>query len=106
MTREGERTLTTSDLRDDPCLRERVLRFGADMICLWRLCAEKACVRAKACRGDPRVCAGRMADWLDAIDTARFARPSFAEIERALQTPEDLRTYRAWRDALEQVLRR
>jgi hypothetical protein len=34
--------------------RERALPFGADRICLWRLCADAGCRRARACRGDVR----------------------------------------------------
>jgi len=80
--------------------RERALRFGADRICLWRLCADAACRRARACRGDVRGCAGRMAAWLVALEDERRARPTFAAIESAIETPAELRAYRAWRRAL------
>jgi hypothetical protein len=41
-----------------------------------------------------------MADWLAAIDEERRARPSFAAMEGQIETPEELRAYRAWRKAL------
>jgi len=80
--------------------RERALRFGADRICLWRLCADAACRRAKACRGDVRACAARMAAWLAALEDERRARRDFAAIESGIETPAELRAYRAWRRAL------
>jgi hypothetical protein len=80
--------------------RERALRFGADRISLWRLCADAACRRARACRGDVRACAGRMVDWLAAVEDERLARPDFAAIEAGIETPAELRAYRAWRQAL------
>ena len=87
---------------DDRNLRERALRFGADRICLWRLCGKAVCLRARGCRGDARVCdAGLMRDWLEALDAEKRARRSFADIERPLSTPEGVRAYRAWRKALE-----
>jgi|GEM_PF-6213303 len=82
---------------EDRSERERALRFGADRICLWVLCADHACRRAKACRGDVRVCGGRMAAWLAAFDEERRVRPDFAEIEWRIETAQELRAYRAWR---------
>ena len=79
-----------------PLERERAMRFAADLICLWCLCDDPACRRATACRGDVRACAGRMADWLEAIAAARRACPSFAALESRI-TPEELRAYRLCR---------
>ncbi len=86
--------------------RERALRFGADRISLWRLCADAACRRAQACRGDVRACAGRMAAWLAAIEDERRARPDFGAMESGIETPAELRAYRAWRRALPGAARR
>ncbi len=79
--------------------RERALRFGADRICLWCLCADHACRRGRACRGDVRVCVGLMTAWLAAIDDERRARPDFATMESRIETAGELRAYRAWRKA-------
>jgi hypothetical protein len=79
---------------------DRTLRFGADRICLWCLCGDPKCRRARACRGDVGRCAGLMADWLAAIDEEQKARPSLAAMEGLIETPEELRAYRAWRKAL------
>jgi len=80
--------------------RELALRFGADRLCLWCLCASAACRRARACRGDVHACSERIADWLKAVDAERLARPDFESIETLVRTPADLRAYRAWRRAL------
>ncbi len=80
--------------------RERILRFGADRICLWCLCDDHRCRRAKASRGDVRACAKLAESWLAAIDEETRARPDFAAMEREIETPEQLRAYRAWRNAL------
>jgi hypothetical protein len=88
-------------MSDDRTSREAALRFGADRICLWRLCRKSACVRARACRGDARLYAGLVRDWLELLDIEKRARRSFADIERPLATADELRAYRAWRKALE-----
>ena len=79
---------------------ERALRFGADRIALFHLCADPKCKRAKACRGDVRVCANLAETWLAAIEAEKRTRPDFAEMERRIETAEELRAYRAWRSAL------
>lgn len=83
----------------------RALRFAADMICLWCLCDRAECRRARACQGDVRLCGGRVADWLETIDTRRAAEPGFFEIEMRLEAKEAFRAYRVWREALARVLR-
>jgi hypothetical protein len=35
------------------------LRWASNMICLWCLCANPACRRARACKRDPRQCLKR-----------------------------------------------
>jgi hypothetical protein len=74
--------------------REEALRFGADRICLWRLCADAACSRARVCRGDARVCAGLLRYWLEALDVEKRARRSFEDLERGLATVDELRASR------------
>ena len=83
---------------------ERALRFGADRLCLWVLCENAACTRAQSCRGDARLCAGRIADRLDALDAEKRMRPDLAEIEQLIATPDDLRAYRLWRKARDRYI--
>jgi hypothetical protein len=85
----------------DRAARENVLRFAADRGCLWRLCGRRACRRTRSCRGDPRVCTGRIADWMEAIEDERLERPNFAAIEAGLKTKEEEQAYRVWRKKLE-----
>jgi len=85
--------------RESRVERERALRFGADRICLWCLCANPTCRRAKACRGDVSACASRMTAWLAAIEDERRERPDFATIECQIETARELRAYHAWRKA-------
>jgi hypothetical protein len=79
---------------------ERTLRFAVDRICLWCVCGDQRCRRAKACRGDVRACAQLAVDWLAAIDGEKRAIPDFAAIERQIETADELRAYRAWRKFL------
>ncbi len=92
--------MKSSTARETLSDRELALRFGADRLCLWCLCGSPACRRARACRGDVHDCAGRIADWLKAVDAERNARPDFESIEMLVRTPADLRAYRLWRRAL------
>ncbi len=94
-----------SDMTGENDEMRRALRFGADMICLWRLCDQAECRRARACQGDAGQCGGRIAEWLEAIDQKRAAEPDFFSIEMRLETREAFRAYRAWREALAHVLR-
>src|SRR5665811_764026 len=93
-TTDERRRMKHTAAWEDRSEGERALRFGADRICLWVLCADHACRRAKACRGDVRVCGGRMAAWLAAFDEERRVRPDFAEIEWRIETAQELRAYR------------
>lgn len=76
------------------------MRFGADRICLWHFCGDRRCARARACRGDVRACASLAESLLAAIEAEKRARPDFAEMERRVETAEELSAYRAWRKAL------
>lgn len=79
---------------------QRTLRYAADRICLWCLCGDSRCFRAKACRGDVRACGKLALDWLAALDEEMRTRPDFAEIERRIGTAAELSAYRAWRKLL------
>lgn len=78
-------------------------RYGADRLCLWALCRRPACLRAKACREDPEGCTALIGAWLDALEAASAAAPTFAAMEERIATPDELRLYRAWRKAMAQA---
>jgi hypothetical protein len=86
--------------RPDNTSSELVLRFGADRVCAWRICGDRACLRARACRGDVLRCADLMGGWLEAIEEEQRARGDLAALEDSLNTIEEVRVYRAWRKAL------
>jgi hypothetical protein len=62
-------------------------RLYAERLQLWRLCDRAACLRARACRGDPHHRCRRFADWAEAVKTAaeheRHANDPAAEALRA-----------------------
>ena len=73
---------------DQKSARTMRLRFGADRICLWRLCGKSPCVsRARL----PRRCAGLRAASCAIGSSCSISRSgrerSFADIERPLSTP-------------------
>ena len=88
---------------EDIATRRLGLRFGADRLCLWCLCGNKACRRARACVGEPRHCARLIADWFDAIKEERRLRGDVAAMERELKTMEEVRAFRAWRKELDRA---
>jgi hypothetical protein len=71
------------------------IRGWADVLGLWRLCRKKACMRVRACRGEPRRCfrahvpllPESVQIWLEMIDAAQQEGLSFDEaIEETVGT--------------------
>jgi len=79
---------------------QALARYCADRLSLWCLCGKPACARAHACRGDVEACAGLLADWLAALQRQEELAPSFADMEARIDTPEEMRLYRGWRELL------
>ena len=75
-------------------------RAGADRLCLWRLCGGVACVRARACRGEPRDCTTALRLWLQAL--ARAEAPGL-EAAPLVLTKEEARQLALFRSAVEQA---
>jgi hypothetical protein len=50
-------------------LEER-FRLYVRRLQLWRLCGNAACHRARACRGEPKSCGRRFADWSEIVKEA------------------------------------
>ena len=63
---------------------ELALRFGADRVCAWRICGDRACLRARACRGDVLHCADLMGGWLAAIEEEQRTRGDLVALEDGL----------------------
>ncbi|MFO7478807.1 MAG: hypothetical protein R6X03_10780 [Methyloceanibacter sp.] len=65
---------------------EARFRIWARRLQFWRLCANGACIRARACRGAPRRCVYRFADWVEAVqDEARRERAKIDPAAQALR---------------------
>ena len=75
------------------------LRFGTTRLCLWRLCGKAACLRARSCHGDARVCLDLLGDWLAALEEEKRQRAGFAPPASEPVTLAEVRTYLAWREA-------
>jgi hypothetical protein len=62
------------------------LERAAELIELWRLCRRSRCQRARACRGEPRVCCAMLVDWSEAL-SLKDKRVSFAAAIKRLGEP-------------------
>ena len=88
---------------DDETVRERALRFAADMLGLWHLCGNADCRRARACRGNVRRCAERAAEWFTAVTKTRKERLSFEAMEERLEGSR-LSAFRRWKETVKASL--
>ena len=85
------------------------LRRFADMLCLWRLCANASCRRARSCRGRAYLCAQRnfpavpegVRDFLAAFLAAKSAGLSFEAFQNEMEQSEEFMALSAWRRAAE-----
>ena len=60
------------------------LQRAAELFELWRLCRKSQCRRARACRGEARVCCEMLVDWSEAL-ALKDKRVSFVEALRRLR---------------------
>ncbi len=60
-------------------------RLYARRLQVWRLCYGAACRRARSCRGDPRRCDLRIADWVDEVRMAASRELNARDPERRAQ---------------------
>ena len=85
------------------------LRRFADMLCLWRLCANASCRRARSCRGRAHLCAQRnfpavpegVRDFFAAFLAAKSAGLSFEAFKSEMEQSEEFMALSAWRRAAE-----
>jgi hypothetical protein len=88
------------------------LRGFADLFCLWRLCARPACRRARACRGDARLCFSRqfhllpqdVRRWLDELTEMQREGLPFDTAMQELDTTECGIALRDWYAAVSRSL--
>jgi len=91
MTREGT---------GRPSREAALARYCADRLSLWCLCGRASCVRARSCCGDVAMCSGLALAWLAALQEQEDLAPSFAAMEARIESPQEMRLYRQWRDLL------
>ena len=98
---DANESVSTNDLE--------ALRSCADMLCLWRLCANAACRRARSCRSRAHLCAQRnfpvapdgVRDFFEAFLAAKYAGLSFDSFKSEMEQSEELMALSAWRKAAE-----
>ena len=90
--------------RDKESGRTRDLRIAADVCCLWRLCGNARCHRAKACRGAPHRCVRYarllpegVRDFFVAFLAAKQACIPFEDFKDAMEDRDETKAYFAWR---------
>jgi hypothetical protein len=102
---------TAANIANDPLAPGR--RARNDALCLWRLCRNAACIRARACRGDPEAClddhipllpAG-VQDWLEEIAVLQQDGYTFGEAADALEDTAEGDARQAWRAAVRASMR-
>jgi hypothetical protein len=83
------------------------LRRLADLLCLWRLCGNASCWRARGCRGRVHLCARRnfkclpegVRDWFEDFLAAKFAGVPFEAFKEEMEGREETEAFFAWRAA-------
>jgi hypothetical protein len=88
------------------------LRHWGDLMCLWRLCARPACMRAHACRGDAQRCFPRnypllpdgVQAWFAGVGELQREGVPFDEAMEELDTGEEGDAFRDWYAAVARSL--
>jgi hypothetical protein len=97
MTNADSRHATSANATRRQSLAE-AMRGWNDILCLWRLCDQKACRRARACRGNVHVCVPRnfpllpegVRAWFAILAQAQEEQMSFDDAMASLDgTPAD-----------------
>ena len=98
-----------SDRTERGTSEAEALRRVADMLCLWRLCANASCRRARRCRGRAHLCAARnfhavpqgVRDFFLAFLAAKYAGLPFEAFKSKMEQSEEFMALSAWRRAAE-----
>jgi len=80
------------------------LRRFADLLCLWRLCANPSCRRARSCRGRPYLCGKRnvkllpapVREFFMAMLAAKWAGLPFEDFREDMEGREETEAFFAW----------
>jgi hypothetical protein len=83
------------------------LRRANDFLCLWRVCGNAVCRRARSCRGRAQLCAKRNTsavppparDFFLSFLAARYAGVSFEDFRGEMEGRDETEAFFAWRKA-------
>jgi hypothetical protein len=95
---------------DAAALRRREtcgLRRASDLLCLWRVCGNTVCRRARSCRGRAQLCAKRnrgavpppVRDFFLSFLAAHYAGVDFEEFRAEMEGRDETEAFFAWRAA-------
>ncbi len=81
------------------------MRSGANMLCLWRICGNAACRRAKSCRGRVHLCGPRnytllpegVRGFFELFLAAKHDGIAFDEFKEEMQGRRETKAFGAWR---------
>jgi hypothetical protein len=83
------------------------LRRANDLLCLWRVCGNAICRRARSCRGRARLCAKRnngavpppVRDFFLSFLAAKSVGVSFEDFRDEMEGRDETEAFFAWRKA-------
>jgi hypothetical protein len=83
------------------------LRRLADLLCLWRLCGNASCRRARGCRGRVHLCARRnfpflpdgVREWFKEFLAAKSVGVPFEDFKDEMEGREETDAFFVWRAA-------
>ena len=109
-----ETEMAKTDLNDNlRTSKTEALRRYADMLCLWRICANASCRRVRSCRGRAHLCGQRnfpaapegVRDFFAAFLAAKQAGLPFEAFKSEMEQSEEFMALSAWRRAAEALPR-
>jgi hypothetical protein len=97
--------IEASDVEEAKAVED--LREASDLLCLWRVCANLRCRRARTCRGRAYACAGRnypivpesVREFFEAFLAAKYAGLDFEDFRYEMDGREETEAFFAWRRA-------
>jgi len=110
MTEMTTETDGVGSARDAAALRRREiegLRRASDLLCLWRVCGNAVCRRARSCRGRAHLCAKRntgavpppVREFFFSFLAAKSVGVSFEDFRGEMDGRDETEAFFAWRRA-------
>jgi len=110
MTEMMIETNSTAPASDAAALRRREtcgLRRASDLLCLWRVCGNIVCRRARSCRGRAELCAKRnrsavpppVREFFLSFLAAHYAGVDFEDFRGEMEGRDETEAFFAWRSA-------